>query len=59
MNTIEQIVMNESLEDIITVFALFKAPPHLDLMIRRHNQELVHHGELEKTNKKLLDACKM
>ncbi|MBD0684835.1 MULTISPECIES: hypothetical protein [unclassified Pseudomonas] len=56
MNTIEQIIKNEPLEEIVTVFALFKAPPHLDMMIRRHKIELIQHGELEKTYTKLFKA---
>ncbi|MHC8290688.1 hypothetical protein ACYZUD_28540 [Pseudomonas sp. XS1P51] len=47
MNTIEQIVKNESLDDIVTVFALFKATPHLDMMIRRYNREAIKYGDLE------------
>ncbi|MCI0994484.1 hypothetical protein FGE05_14180 [Pseudomonas sp. ICMP22404] len=53
MNTIEQIIKNEPLEEIVTVFALLKAPPHLDMMIRRHNIKLIQHGELERTYTKL------
>lgn len=53
MNTIEQIVKNESLDDIVAVFALFNAPPHLDMMIRRHNRELIKYGDLESTYTRL------
>ncbi|WLG94996.1 hypothetical protein [Pseudomonas sp. FP198] len=56
MSTVEQIVKNESLEEIVTVFALLKASPHLDMMIRRHNRELIQHGELEITYKNLFEA---
>ncbi|XVN13353.1 hypothetical protein QZH47_16810 [Pseudomonas corrugata] len=56
MNIIEQIVNNEPLEEIVTVFALLKPLPHLDMMIRRHNPELVQHGELERTYTKLFEA---
>lgn len=56
MSTVEQIVKNESLEEIVTVFALLKANPHLDMLIRRHNPELIQHGELEKTYTKLFEA---
>jgi len=56
MNTVEQIIKNEPLEEIVTVFALLKAPPHLDLMIRRYNTGLVQHGELEKTYTRLFEA---
>lgn len=55
MNTIEQIVKNETLEDIVSVFALAKAPPHLDMMIRRYNREAIQHGELQKVYAKLLE----
>ncbi|KAE9640548.1 hypothetical protein [Pseudomonas sp. PB106] len=41
MNSIEQIVKNESLDDIVTVFSLFKPNPHLDMMIRRYNRGLI------------------
>ena len=56
MNTVEQIIKNEPLEEIVTVFALLKAPPHLDMMIRRYNTGLVQHGELEKTYTRLFEA---
>lgn len=56
MNTVEQIVKNEPLEEIVTVFALLRAHPHLDMLIRRHNRELVQHGELEKAYIKLFEA---
>jgi hypothetical protein len=46
MNIIEQLVKDESLEDIVTVFALFKATPHLDMMISRYKPEAIRHGEL-------------
>ncbi|MNJ33944.1 hypothetical protein D3C77_286370 [compost metagenome] len=55
MNTIEQIVKNEPLEDIVSVFALAKAPPHLDMMIRRYNRESIQHGELQKVYTKLFE----
>ncbi|WP_223570179.1 hypothetical protein [Pseudomonas sp. BF-R-26] len=56
MSTIKEIVKNESLEDIVTVFALLRSPPHLDMMIRRHNREAVQHGELEEAYTKLYEA---
>lgn len=55
MNTIEQIVKNEPLEDIVSVFALAKAPPHLDMMIRRYNPKAIQHGELERVYAKLFE----
>ncbi|WP_160109117.1 hypothetical protein [Pseudomonas izuensis] len=47
MSIIEQLVKDESLEDIVTVFALVKAPPHLDMMISRYKPETIRHGELQ------------
>ena len=41
MSTVEMIVKNEPLDDIVTVFALLQATPHLDMMIRRHNRDLI------------------
>jgi hypothetical protein len=57
MNTIEQIVKNESLDDIVTVFALLKPTPHLDMMIRRYNREtLKEYGALENAYARLFTA---
>lgn len=56
MNTIEQIVKNESLDDIVAVFALFKPNPHLDMMIRRYNREGLKYGELESSYTRLFAA---
>jgi hypothetical protein len=47
MSDIQQIVNNESLDDIVTVFALIKAQPHLDMMICRYKPEAIRHGELQ------------
>ncbi|KJZ67021.1 hypothetical protein [Pseudomonas fluorescens] len=47
MSIIEQLVSHESLDDIVTVFALIKAPPHLDMMIGRYKPEAIRHGELQ------------
>lgn len=55
MNTIEQIVTNESLDDIVTVFALAKPNPHLDMMIRRYSREVLKYGELEKSYTRLFE----
>ncbi|MCY1314495.1 hypothetical protein D9M70_651500 [compost metagenome] len=41
MSDIQQIVNNESLDDIVTVFALIKAQPHLDMMICRYKPEAI------------------
>ncbi|WP_028621610.1 hypothetical protein [Pseudomonas sp. Ant30-3] len=53
MNTIEQLVRNESIDDIITVFALVKATPQLDLMIARYKPEALRHGELQQAYARL------
>ncbi|MCF4994099.1 hypothetical protein GIW70_25055 [Pseudomonas syringae] len=55
MNSIEQIIKNETLDDIVTVFALFKSNPHLDMMIRLHNSEMLkEYGALERAYTRLL-----
>ncbi|MBV4487361.1 hypothetical protein HU727_017385 [Pseudomonas sp. SWRI153] len=57
MSTIEMIVKNEPLDDIVTVFALIKATPHLDMMIRIHNRELLkEYGALENAYTRLFNA---
>lgn len=55
MNIIKQIVTNESLEDIVSFFALAKAPPHLDMMIRRYNYGAIQHGELQQVYARLFE----
>ncbi|WP_448106356.1 hypothetical protein [Pseudomonas azerbaijanoccidentalis] len=55
MNTIEQIVKNEPLDDIVTVFSLFKAAPHLDMMIGQYNPSSIRHGELQKSYARLFE----
>jgi hypothetical protein len=56
MNAIEQIVKNESLDDVVAVFALFRATPDLDMMIRRYNHDAIRHGELESAYTRLIEA---
>ena len=56
MTTIEQIVRNETLDDIVTVFALAKPNPHLDMMIRRYNRDALKYGELERAYTRLFAA---
>ncbi|KOY01106.1 hypothetical protein [Pseudomonas nunensis] len=57
MSTVEMIVKNESLDDIVTVFALLKPTPHLDMMIRSHNPELLReYGSLEGAYARLIKA---
>ena len=46
MSTVEQIVKNESVEDVLTVFALGSATPTLDRMFARYRYEVAASGEL-------------
>lgn len=55
MNTIEQILLNESLDDIVTVFSLFKAPLHLDMMIGQYKPDAIRHCELQKSYARLFE----
>ncbi|QJC77620.1 hypothetical protein [Pseudomonas umsongensis] len=55
MSNIEQLVKGESLDDIVTVFALIKAPPYLDMMISRYKPETIRHGELQLTYTRLFE----
>lgn len=55
MSIIEQLVIHESLDDIVTVFALIKAPPHLDMMIGRYKPEAIRHGELQLAYSRLFE----
>ncbi|MGX0889661.1 hypothetical protein AB7M22_001669 [Pseudomonas sp. ADAK2 TE3594] len=55
MNTVEQIVKNEPIEDVIAVFALNSALPSLDRMIRRHRQEGIASGDLLRIYTKLFE----
>jgi len=57
MSTVEMIVKNEPLDDIVTVFVLLQATPHLDMMIRRHNRDLINeYGTLEASYSRLFAA---
>ncbi|KAB0484705.1 hypothetical protein SAMN04490202_1702 [Pseudomonas reinekei] len=56
MNTIEQIVKNESLDDIVTIFSLFKATPHLEMMIGQYKPESIRHGELQESYSRLFES---
>lgn len=57
MNKVEQIVKNEPLDDIVAVFALVKPNPHLDMMIRRYNSEILReYGSLESAYSRLFAA---
>ncbi|WP_445179734.1 immunity protein [Pseudomonas sp. McL0111] len=55
MNTVEQIVKNESVEDVLTVFALGSAIPSLDRMFGRYRYEVIASGELLKTYVRLFE----
>jgi hypothetical protein len=49
MNTIEQIVKNETIVDVLTAFGIGLAYPSLDRMIGRYRFEVIANGELLKT----------
>ncbi|WP_256577163.1 immunity protein [Pseudomonas sp. C9] len=49
MNTVEQIIKNESVEDVVSFFALFRSAQDVDRMYSRHRQEIVLNGELVNT----------
>ncbi|MFJ2686218.1 immunity protein [Pseudomonas sp. NPDC087342] len=55
MSTVEQIVRNESVEDVLTVFALGSAIPSLDRMFGRYRYEVVASGELLETYARLFE----
>lgn len=55
MNTIEQIVKNESLTDILSAFGIGLAYPSLDRMIGRYRFEVIANGELLRTYAKLFE----
>lgn len=49
MNTIEQIVKNEPIVDVLTAFGIGLVYPSLDRMIGRYRFEVIANGELLKT----------
>ncbi|MDI2142003.1 MULTISPECIES: immunity protein [unclassified Pseudomonas] len=55
MSIIEQIVKNETVEDVLTVFALGSAIPSLDRMFGRYRYEVIENGELLKTYARLFE----
>lgn len=55
MSTVEQIVKNETVEDVLTVFALGSSIPSLDRMFGRYRYEIIENGELLKTYAKLFE----
>jgi hypothetical protein len=55
MNTVEKIIKNEPLDDIVTVFSLLQPNPHLDMMIRKYNRDLIsQYGALEDAYTRLI-----
>lgn len=56
MSTVEDIVRNESVEDVLTVFALNMGMPRLDMMYGRYKKEVVLNGELFSTFQRLVDG---
>lgn len=46
MRVVEEIVRNESVEDVLTVFALNMGIPRLDMMYGHYRKEVVLSGEL-------------
>ncbi|MGX1176830.1 immunity protein [Pseudomonas fluorescens] len=55
MNTIEQLVKNESITDIVSAFGIGLAYPSLDRMIARYRFEAVANGELLRTYTRLFE----
>ncbi|WP_306287242.1 immunity protein [Pseudomonas sp. MD195_PC81_125] len=55
MSIVEQIVKNESVEDVLTVFALGSARPSLDRMFGRYRYEFIASGELLETYARLFE----
>jgi len=55
MDVIESIVKNESVEDVLKVFALNSGIPSLDIMFGRYRHEVRASGELINTYQRLFD----
>jgi hypothetical protein len=55
MSVVEQIVKNEPVKDVLTVFALGSAIPSLDRMFGRYRYEVVKSGELLETYARLFE----
>ena len=55
MSTIEQIIKNEPIEDVVTAFGIGLAYPSLDRMIGRYRFEVIANGELLRTYSRLFD----
>lgn len=55
MSIVEQVVKNETVEDVLTVFALGSAIPSLDRMFGRYRHEVIESGELLQTYARLFE----
>jgi hypothetical protein len=55
MNTIEQIVINEPIADVVSAFGIGLAYPSLDRMFSQYRFEVIANGELLKTYAKLFE----
>jgi hypothetical protein len=55
VSIVAQIVKNESVEDVVTAFALQAGIPFLDRIYGRHNEEIRRSGQLMDTYQRLLD----
>jgi hypothetical protein len=54
MSTVEQIIKNEPVKDVVSVFALFRPASAVDRMYGCFNQEVILNGELAKAYNLLL-----
>ncbi|AOM41366.1 MULTISPECIES: immunity protein [Xenorhabdus] len=59
MRPLEQMIKNESVEDILLVFSLKSSYPSIDRMYVRFNFEVIEKNELWTTYKRLLDEGKL
>jgi len=55
MSIVEEIVKNESVEDVLTVFALDSGIPSLDRMFGRYRHEVIASGEFLRTYRRLFE----
>ncbi|MGF6129453.1 hypothetical protein QF019_004681 [Pseudomonas frederiksbergensis] len=55
MSLVEQIVKNETVEDVLSVFALSSGIPSLDRMFGRYRYEVIASGELLRTYARLFE----
>jgi hypothetical protein len=56
VNTVEQILQNESVEEVVTVFALFKSASAVDRMYGLFRLEVITSGELVRTYNHLFEV---